>query len=61
MNPFKLVGAFIRRRPLTWGFHALTLALGVAVLSAVLAFERRTVGTVLARPWRHRSRCGRQG
>ena len=39
MNPFKLVLAFIRRRPLTWGFHALTLALGVAVLTAVLALN----------------------
>jgi putative ABC transport system permease protein len=39
MNPLKLVAAFIRRRPLTWGFHALTLALGVAVLTAVLALN----------------------
>jgi putative ABC transport system permease protein len=39
VNPFKLVLAFIRRRPLTWGFHALTLALGVAVLSAVLSLN----------------------
>jgi putative ABC transport system permease protein len=39
MNQIKLVGAFIRRRPLTWGFHALTLALGVAVLTAVLALN----------------------
>ncbi len=39
MNLFKLVGAFVRRRPLTWGFHALTLALGVAVLTAVLALN----------------------
>jgi putative ABC transport system permease protein len=35
----KLIAAFIRRRPLTWGFHALTLALGVAVLTAVLALN----------------------
>jgi putative ABC transport system permease protein len=39
LNLFKLVAAFIRRRPLTWGFHALTLALGVAVLTAVLALN----------------------
>jgi putative ABC transport system permease protein len=39
MNQVKLIGAFIRRRPLTWGFHALTLALGVAVLTAVLALN----------------------
>jgi putative ABC transport system permease protein len=39
MNVFKLVGAFVRRRPLTWGFHALTLALGVAVLTALLALN----------------------
>jgi putative ABC transport system permease protein len=39
MNLFKLIWAFIRRRPLTWGFHALTLALGVAVLTAVLALN----------------------
>lgn len=39
MTPFKLVGAFIARRPLTWGFHVLTLALGVAVLTALLALN----------------------
>jgi len=39
VNQVKLIGAFIRRRPLTWGFHALTLALGVAVLTAVLALN----------------------
>lgn len=39
MNAFKLVGAFVRRKPLTWGFHALTLALGVSVLTAVLALN----------------------
>jgi putative ABC transport system permease protein len=39
MNVFKLIGAFVRRRPLTWGFHALTLALGIAVLTAVLALN----------------------
>src|ERR1700740_2917561 len=39
MNVFKLVGAFIARRPLTWGCHALTRALGIAVLTAVLALN----------------------
>ena len=39
MTLLKLVAAFIRRRPLTWSFHALTLVLGVAVLSAVLALN----------------------
>ena len=39
MTVFKLVWAFIRRKPLTWGFHALTLALGVAVLTAILALN----------------------
>ena len=31
------MGAFVRRRPLTWAFHALTLSLGVAVLTALVA------------------------
>ncbi len=39
MNTFKLVFAFIRRRPLTWSFHALTLVLGISVLTAVLALN----------------------
>lgn len=39
MNTLGLVGAFVRRRPLTWAFHALTLALGVAVLTAILALN----------------------
>ena len=39
MTVFKLVWAFIRRKPLTWAFHALTLALGVAVLTAILALN----------------------
>lgn len=39
MNIFKLVYAFIRRRPLTWAFHALTLGLGVAVLTAILTLN----------------------
>ena len=55
MNSFKLVLAFVRRKPLTWAFHALTLALGVGVLTAVLAlngglerrFERDLAGVDL--------------
>lgn len=39
MTLLALVAAFVRRRPLTWGFHALTLALGVAVLTALLALN----------------------
>ena len=39
MNRSKLVGAFIRRQPLSWGFQALTLALGIAVLVALLALD----------------------
>ncbi|MBE7220832.1 MAG: ABC transporter permease, partial [Caulobacteraceae bacterium] len=39
MTLLKLVAAFIRRKPLTWSFHALTLALGVAVLTAILALN----------------------
>lgn len=40
MNTLKLVFAFIGRKPLTWAFHALTLALGVAVVLAVLLTSR---------------------
>ncbi len=55
MTTLRLVAAFIRRRPLTWAFHALTLALGVAVLTALLAlnsglsrrFERDLAGVDL--------------
>jgi putative ABC transport system permease protein len=36
MNGLKLIFAFIGRKPLTWAFHALTLALGVAVITALL-------------------------
>ncbi|MGC1301640.1 MAG: ABC transporter permease, partial [Caulobacteraceae bacterium] len=39
MNVLKLVSAFVRRKPLTWSFHALSLVLGVAVLTAVLALD----------------------
>jgi putative ABC transport system permease protein len=36
MTLIKLMLAFVRQRPLTWAFHALTLALGIAVVTAVL-------------------------
>lgn len=36
MNAVRLILAFIGRKPLTWAFHALTLALGVAVITALL-------------------------
>jgi len=39
MNHAKLVYAFVRRKPLTWSFHVLALALGVAVLTAVAALN----------------------
>lgn len=39
MNRFKLVWAFISRKPLTWAFHALSLALGVAVVTALLLVQ----------------------
>ena len=52
MTLFKLVAAFIRRQPLAWGFHVLTLSLGVAIVTALLAlgsglsgrFERDLAG-----------------
>jgi putative ABC transport system permease protein len=40
MNSARLIGAFIGRKPLTWAFHALTLALGVAVISALILLSR---------------------
>jgi putative ABC transport system permease protein len=40
VNAPKLVFAFIGRKPLTWAFHALTLALGVAVITALLLLSR---------------------
>lgn len=36
MNLFKLVCAFIRRRPLTWAFNVLTLSTGVALVLALV-------------------------
>lgn len=44
MTIYKLVAAFVRRKPLTWSFHALTLALGVAVLTAILALNAALSG-----------------
>lgn len=37
---FKLIWAAIRRKPLGWAFHVLSLALGVAVVVALLAIDR---------------------
>lgn len=37
---FKLIWAAIRRKPLGWAFHILSLALGVAVVVALLAIDR---------------------
>ncbi len=36
MSTLKLVLAFIRRSPLSWAFHVLTLALGVGLTSAII-------------------------
>ncbi len=40
MMAFRLIWASIRRKPLGWAFHLLSLALGVAVVVALLAIER---------------------
>ena len=40
MNVGKLVFAFIRRKPLTWAFHVLTLTLGVGVVVAVILLSQ---------------------
>ncbi|HYC73824.1 ABC transporter permease [Brevundimonas sp.] len=40
MTPLKLVLAFIRRKPATWSFHGLTLAVAVAATGAVLLVEQ---------------------
>lgn len=37
---FKLIWTAIRRKPLGWAFHILSLALGVAVVVALLAIDR---------------------
>lgn len=37
---FRLTWASIRRKPLNWAFHILSLALGVAVVVALLAIDR---------------------
>lgn len=39
MTLLKLVAVFIGRRPVTWGFHALILAVAVAVTGAVLLIQ----------------------
>ncbi len=36
MNSGKLVLSFVRRKPLTWAFHVLALALGVGVITSLL-------------------------
>ncbi len=40
MMLLKLVLAFIGRRPLTWAFHVLTLAIGVAIVLSLLLADR---------------------
>jgi putative ABC transport system permease protein len=40
MTLFKLLAAFIRRRPVTWGFYASVLAIAVSVTASVLLLER---------------------
>jgi putative ABC transport system permease protein len=40
MNIAKLVFAFVRRKPLTWAFHVLTLTLGVGVVVAVILLSQ---------------------
>lgn len=40
MNGFRLIAAFVRRKPLTWGFHVLTLSLGVAVVTSLLLLNQ---------------------
>src|SRR5262249_56706896 len=40
MNLAKLVFAFIARKPLTWAFHVITLALGVGVVVAVVLLSQ---------------------
>jgi putative ABC transport system permease protein len=40
VNAPTLVFSYIKQKPLTWCFHALTLALGVAVVTGVLLVQR---------------------
>ncbi len=40
MNLLKLTFAFVRRKPLTWAFHVLTLSLGVGVVVAVVLLSQ---------------------
>ena len=40
MNPFKLTAALIARRPASWAFHVLVLAMAAAVTGAVLLVQQ---------------------
>jgi putative ABC transport system permease protein len=40
MTTWKLVAAFIRRRPLSWALHVVTLAIGLTVVLALVQVER---------------------
>jgi putative ABC transport system permease protein len=40
MNMATLIFSYIRRRPLTWSFHLLTLALGVGVVASLLLLQQ---------------------
>ena len=40
MNTLTLISSYVRRRPLTWGFHILTLAMGVGVVTSILLLEQ---------------------
>lgn len=42
MTVFRLLAAFVARRPLTWAFHALVLAVAVAVMTTVVLVEQAT-------------------
>lgn len=40
MTVFRLLAAFVGRRPVTWVFHAVVLAIAVAVTASVILLER---------------------
>ena len=40
MNIATLIWAYVRRRPLTWAFHVLMLALGVSVVTSLFLVQR---------------------
>jgi putative ABC transport system permease protein len=44
VNLLKLVWSFIRRRPLTWAFNVLTLAVGVAIVLALVLVGSAVTG-----------------